>query len=71
MTPRSLFSFSLLTVTMKTSKDKKTELQNKMVKDSLTTAFDELYAGKAHKNARNFFSVMLDLQSDTCSYQDL
>lgn len=42
-----------------------------MVKESLTTAFDELCAGKARKNARNFFSVMLDLQSDTCYYQDL
>ena len=55
---------------MKTSKEKN-ELQTKIVKDSLTTAFDELYAGKARKNARNFFSVMSDLQSDTCYCQDL
>lgn len=32
------------------------EVQTKMVKDSLTTAFDELYAGKARKNARNLFA---------------
>lgn len=30
--------------------------QSKMVKDSLTTAFDELYAGKARKDARNLFA---------------
>ena len=30
--------------------------QTKMVKDSLNTAFDELYAGKARKNARNLFA---------------
>ncbi len=32
------------------------EDQSKMVKESLTTAFDELYAGKARKNARNLFA---------------
>ena len=41
---------------MKTNKDKKTKLQTKMVKDILTTAFDELCAGKARKNARNLFA---------------
>ena len=41
---------------MKTNKDKRTELQTKMVKESLTTAFDELCAGKACKNARNLFA---------------
>ncbi len=30
--------------------------QTKMVKDSLNTAFNELYAGKARKNARNLFA---------------
>ena len=32
------------------------EDQSMMVKESLTTAFDELYAGKARKNARNLFA---------------
>jgi hypothetical protein len=32
------------------------EDQSKMVKESFTTAFDELYAGKACKNARNLFA---------------
>ena len=35
--------------------DTKTE-QTEMVKESLTTAFDELHAGKARKNARNLFA---------------
>lgn len=33
-----------------------TEKQKQMVKESLTTAFDELNAGKAQKNARNLFA---------------
>ena len=33
----------------------KTQAQQKMVKDSLERAFDELYAGKAHKDARKLF----------------
>ncbi|MBR1834432.1 MAG: hypothetical protein IJ785_02865 [Bacteroidales bacterium] len=37
------------------SPDTKAE-QTKMVKESLSTAFDELHAGKARKNARNLFS---------------
>ena len=32
------------------------ELQARMVKESITTAFDELYAGEARKNAQNLFS---------------
>ena len=30
--------------------------EQQMVKESLTTAFDELHAGKARKNARNLFA---------------
>ena len=33
----------------------KTQAQQKMVKDSLTRAFDELHSGKAHKDARKLF----------------
>ena len=33
----------------------KTDAQQQMVEDSLTRAFDELHAGKAHHNARNLF----------------
>ena len=33
-----------------------TSSEQKMVKESLTTAFDELYAGKARKNARKLFT---------------
>lgn len=33
----------------------KTQAQQKMVKDSLERAFDELHAGKAHKDARKLF----------------
>lgn len=33
----------------------KTKVQQKIVKESLTRAFDELHAGKAHHNARNLF----------------
>ena len=33
-----------------------TSAEQQLVKDSLTTAFDELYAGKARKNARNLFA---------------
>ena len=30
--------------------------EQQMVKESLTTAFDELHAGKARKDARNLFA---------------
>lgn len=33
----------------------KTQAQQKMVKDSLTRAFDELHSGKAHKDAHKLF----------------
>lgn len=33
----------------------KTEKQQAMVKESLTRAFNELHAGKAHHNARKLF----------------
>ena len=33
----------------------KAQAQQKMVKDSLTRAFEELHSGKAHHNARNLF----------------
>ena len=33
----------------------KTQAQQKMVKDSLTRAFDELHSGKTHKDARKLF----------------
>jgi hypothetical protein len=33
----------------------RTLAQQKMVKDSLTRAFDELHSGKAHHNARDLF----------------
>ena len=33
-----------------------TTAEQQMVKESLTTAFDELHAGKARKNARNLFA---------------
>ena len=47
----------LLTLGAKeTTSDSQKKAQNKMVKESLSTAFDELYAGKAHKNARNLFA---------------
>ena len=36
--------------------DSPKKAQTKMVKESLTTAFDELYAGKARKNARDLFA---------------
>ena len=36
--------------------DSSKKAQTEMVKESLTTAFDELYAGKARKNARNLFA---------------
>ena len=34
----------------------KTKVQQKMVKDSLTRAFDELHAGKIHHDARKLFA---------------
>ena len=46
----------LLTLGAKETAPDTKEVQTKMVKDSLTTAFDELYAGKARKNARNLFA---------------
>ena len=33
----------------------KKQAQQKMVEDSLTRAFDELHAGKAHRDARKLF----------------
>ena len=36
--------------------DGQKEAQKQMVKESLATAFDELHAGKSHKNARNLFA---------------
>ncbi len=33
----------------------KTRIQQKMVKDSLTKAFDELHSGKVHHDARSLF----------------
>ena len=33
----------------------KTNAQQKMVKESLTRAFEELHAGKVHHDARNLF----------------
>lgn len=46
----------LFTLGAKEAEPDTKEAQTKMVKDSLTTAFDELYAGKARKNARNLFA---------------
>jgi len=34
----------------------KTKAQQKMVKESLTRAFDELHSGKVHHDARNLFT---------------
>lgn len=34
----------------------KTVVQQQMVEESFTRAFDELHAGKAHHNARDLFS---------------
>ena len=34
----------------------KTKSQQKMVRDSMTRAFDELHSGKVHHDARNLFS---------------
>jgi len=34
----------------------KSQAQRKMVKESLTKAFDELHSGKVHHNARNLFA---------------
>ena len=33
----------------------KTKVQQQMVKESLTKAFDELHSGKVHHDARNLF----------------
>lgn len=35
----------------------KKQAQQKMVEDSLTRAFDELHAGKAHKDTRKLFKL--------------
>ena len=37
-------------------KSEKTEAQQKMVKESLTRAFDELHSGKVHHDARKLFT---------------
>ena len=34
----------------------KTNVQNAMVRDSLTRAFDELHSGKVHHDARTLFA---------------
>ena len=36
--------------------DSEEKTQKQMVRESLTTAFDELHAGQARKNARNLFA---------------
>lgn len=46
----------LFTLGAKEAEPDTKKAQSKMVKESLTTAFDELYAGKARKNARNLFA---------------
>ena len=46
----------LFTLGAKEAEPDTKEAQSKMVKESLTTAFDELHAGKACKNARNLFA---------------
>lgn len=38
------------------AEDEKTKAQQKLVKESLTRAFDELHSGKVHHDARNLFS---------------
>ena len=45
----------LFTLGAKEAEPDTKETQAKMVKESLTTAFGEFYAGKARKNARNLF----------------
>ena len=37
-------------------KSEKTKAQQKMVKESLTRAFDELHTGKVHHDARKLFA---------------
>jgi hypothetical protein len=37
-------------------KSEKTKAQQKMVKESLTRAFDELHSGKVHHDARKLFT---------------
>ena len=37
-------------------KSEKTKAQQKMVKESLTRAFDELHSGKVHHDARKLFA---------------
>ena len=41
------------------AEEEKTKAQQRMVKESLTRAFDELHAGKMHPDARNLFDDAL------------
>ena len=38
------------------AEQEKTKVQKKMVKESLTKAFEELHSGKVHHDARNLFA---------------
>ena len=38
------------------AEQEKTKAQKKMVKESLTKAFEELHSGKVHHDARNLFA---------------
>lgn len=53
---KQLIGVLLMLGAKETTHDGPKKAQSKMVKESLTTAFDELYAGKARKNARNLFA---------------
>ena len=41
---------------LSSKKSEKTKAQQKMVKESLTRAFDELHTGKVHHDARKLFA---------------
>ena len=41
---------------LSSQKSEKTKAQQKMVKESLTRAFDELHSGKVHHDARKLFA---------------
>ena len=41
---------------LSSQKSEKTKAQQKMVKESLTRAFDELHTGKVHHDARKLFA---------------
>ena len=41
---------------LSSQKSEKTKVQQKMVKESLTRAFDELHSGKVHHDARKLFT---------------